>query len=196
MTLWISAMKQGDPRAIEDIWNQYFCRLISLARDKLRGVAGRTFDAEDIALSAMNSFFLGAKGGRFPKLDDHTDLWRLLVTITARKAQKHLRRRYAQKRGQGNVRGESVFMKSDDPGEGAGIAAVMGNEPTPELAAEFAESCTVLLEMLDDQVMQEVARLKLEAYTNVEIADQLGCTVRTVERKLNAIREKWSSWSL
>jgi len=193
LTTWLTELQQGDERAAQEIWEEYFDRLVRLAKGKLRGVPGRSFDEEDVALSAMNSFIQGAKKGSFPKLDDHSDLWRLLVTITARKAQKHLRQRYAQKRGGGNVRGESVFMKADDHGDGPGIGAVMGDAPTPALAAEFAESCANMIDVLGDQVMQEVARLKLEGHTNAEIADQLGCTERTVERKLNIIREKWTA---
>ena len=196
LTTWLAGLKKGDSRAAQEIWQEYFGRLVRLAKGKLRGVPGRSFDEEDIALSAMNSFMQGAQGGKFPKLDDETDLWKLLVTITARKAQKHLRQRFAQKRGGGNVRGESVFMNPGDPLEGIGIAGVMGDSPSPAFAAEFAESCTLLIDSLDDQVMQEIARLKLESYTNVEIADLLGCTVRTVERKLNLIREKWGAKSL
>jgi hypothetical protein len=47
-----------------------------------RGVA----DEEDVALSAFNSFCLGAEQGHFAQLFDRDNLWRGLVTITARKA--------------------------------------------------------------------------------------------------------------
>ena len=39
--------------------------------------------------------------------------------------------------------------------------------------------------------LQTVARMKLEGYTNREIADQLGRVERTVERKLDRIRRVW-----
>ena len=35
------------------------------------------------------------------------------------------------------------------------------------------------------------SQAKLEGYTNDEIAGQLGCSVRTVERRLRLIRKKW-----
>ena len=38
-----------------------------------------------------------------------------------------------------------------------------------------------------------VARLKLQQYTNAEIAIELGIVERTVERKLEHIRAIWSS---
>jgi DNA-directed RNA polymerase specialized sigma24 family protein len=36
-----------------------------------------------------------------------------------------------------------------------------------------------------------LATLKLEGYTNDEIADTLGVVTRTIERKLNLIRQLW-----
>ena len=54
------------------------------------------------------------------------------------------------------------------------------------------EECELLLGRLDDPALRTTALLKLEGYANEEIADRLGCTVRTVERKLARIRETWS----
>src|SRR5262249_40194860 len=56
------------------------------ARHKLAGRPPGAADEEGVALSAFASFYRGAEQGRFPKLNDRQDLWRLLVTITARKA--------------------------------------------------------------------------------------------------------------
>jgi DNA-directed RNA polymerase specialized sigma24 family protein len=45
------------------------------------------------------------------------------------------------------------------------------------------------LRLFDD--LRQVARLRLEEYTNGEIAGRLGCSERTVERKLVLIRGFW-----
>ena len=63
-----------------------FDRLVHLARAHLKSSLRRVADEEDVAICAFNSFCRGAEQGRFPKLDDSTDLWRVLVTITERKA--------------------------------------------------------------------------------------------------------------
>ena len=73
-----------------------------------------------------------------------------------------------------------------------GIGAVLGQEPTPELAALVADECDQLLTALDDDAQRQIALLKLEGYTNREISEQLGCGLRTVERKLTRIRGKWA----
>ena len=44
-----------------------------------------------------------------------------------------------------------------------------------------------------DPVLRRVALLKLEGYTNPEIATELGITARTVERKLDRIRARWTN---
>lgn len=183
---WIGQVKSGDPDAAQQLWERYYQRLVGLARTKLQGSPQRMADPEDVALSAFNSFFQGAGKGRFPQLTDRTDLWRLLIVITARKAFDLMTHENRQKRGGGAVRSEGAL------GLEGGLDDLMGREPTPEFASQVAEECRRLLELLDDDVLRNVALAKMEGYTNEEIASQLGCVVRTVERKLRVIRSLWS----
>jgi len=194
VTIWIKGLSGGNERAAHLLWEQYFDRMVRLARRKFDqiGISRRAADEEDIALSAMNSFYKRAADGQFC-LGDRQELWKLLVTITIRKAYAELKRQKAKKRGEGLVRGESIFLKAgSDGGEMGGIGQVLGHEPTPELAALAAEGCEELLKMLDDETLVEVARYKLDGYTNEEIAEKLECVPRTVERKLRLIRDKWA----
>jgi DNA-directed RNA polymerase specialized sigma24 family protein len=55
----------------------------------------------------------------------------------------------------------------------------------------MAHECRHLLERLGDPSLQCLALAKMEGYSNKEIAGQLGCSVRTVERRLRLIRDKW-----
>ena len=73
------------------------------------------------------------------------------------------------------------------------LLAAINSEPSPAEAAQFAEECARLLDQLGDPKLRQVALLKLEGYTDQEIADQLGCVVRTVERKVQAIRAIWKN---
>jgi DNA-binding CsgD family transcriptional regulator len=59
------------------------------------------------------------------------------------------------------------------------------------LAALVADECRRLFARLRDESLREVARLRMEGYTDQEIADQLGCSVRTVARKVELIRRTW-----
>lgn len=192
---WISKLAAGDEAAAQAVWEQYFDKVVRLARRKLEGMARRVVDEEDVALSALKSFVRGVERGRFPQLSDHDDLWRILVTIAARKAIAQRKRQLAQKRGGGEERGESVFATGNNEGRAGGIADVLGEEPTPEFQAMMAEQCEALLSRLEDSSLRDLALRKLEGYTNQEIAESLGCTARTIERWLSRIRDKWQTIS-
>ncbi len=193
VTQWIVKLGRGDAAAAEALWQQYFGKLVHYARRKLDGVPCRAVDEEDVALSAMNSFCQGMARHRFDQVNDHEDLWKLLLTITARKARAHRRRHFAGKRGGGRVRGESVFLPGDPSHErDEGIGQVLGSEPTPELATMVAEDCRLLLDRLGDEKLRQVAVQTLEGYTTAEIAEKLGVSRRSVQRKLDTIRAIWS----
>jgi DNA-directed RNA polymerase specialized sigma24 family protein len=184
VTCWIATLKAGDPKAAQRLWDAYFERLVALARARLRGVARRAADEEDVALSAFDSFCRGAQRGRFPRLDDRDDLWQLLLVITVRKACDLARHERRQSRGGGKVRTLADLAEY-------GADAILGDEPTPELAAQVADECRRLLGLLRDESLRSVALWKMEGYTNEEIAAKLGCVRFTVDRKLRAIRQIW-----
>ena len=189
VTHWIGLLKAGDRGAARPLWERYFRRLVVRARAALRAVPRRAADEEDAALSAFNSFCQGAEDGRFPRLDDRDDLWRLLLTITARKAMHQARREAAARRGGGQVRAEAD-LSPDDDGEAA-LARVAGDEPTPELAAQVAEECRRLLDKLGDDELRSIAVWQMEGYTVEEISARLGRSARTAARKLAVIRALW-----
>lgn len=187
---WLDPLKEGDPRAAQALWERYFGRLVRLARQRL--VASRRLggdaDEEDAALSAFASFCEGAAMGRFPLLSDRDDLWRLLVVITARKAGAQAQRRRAKKRGGDwhalGTRPGDVDLQDE-------LAEVAGREPSPEFAAQVAEEFDRLLARLLDDQLRRVAIMRLEGFTNDEIAERLGCARRTVARRLDLIRREW-----
>ncbi len=69
---------------------------------------------------------------------------------------------------------------------------IVGAEPTPEFAALVADECRCLLGRLRDDSLRAVARLKMEGYTDEEVADRLRCSRRTVVRKVELIRGTWT----
>ncbi|MDR2440048.1 MAG: hypothetical protein LBE12_11870 [Planctomycetaceae bacterium] len=188
---WVLHLADGNEEAANKIWNEYFGRLVRLARRKLDGMPLRDVDEEDVALSAMNSFYHGMTLQKFGNIKNREDLWKLLVTITARKATAKLRRHYARKRGGGGIRGESVFGQKEELNRD-GIGNVLGTEPTPELALAVAENCQILLDKLGDETLRQIALMTLEGHRTEEIAVKLGCVRRTIERKIERIREIWS----
>ncbi len=191
VTRWIAALKGGDAAAAQPLWERYYRRLVSLARQKLQSARRRAADEEDVVQSAFHSFFQGVARGRFPQLHDRDNLWRLLVVITARKALDQLAREHSKRRGGGTVQGESRISPGQPGWEEAAIEQVVGEEPTPEFAAQVAEQYHRLLDLLGDETLCRVAVWKMEGLTNDEIAARLDCSRRTVARKLDTIRIIW-----
>ncbi len=187
VTCWITQLRAGDRAAADPLWQRYFERLVALARVRLLQSPRRAADEEDVALSAFHSFCQAAERGRFAKLDDREDLWRLLVALTTRKAAHLLRDGTRLKRG-----GLSGGRAAEDAVDLDSLAA---QEPGPEFIAEMAEQCRRLLDRLGDEMLRSVATWKMEGYTNEEIAVKLGCVPRTIERKLRLIRDIWEGES-
>jgi DNA-directed RNA polymerase specialized sigma24 family protein len=182
ITHWIQGAKAGDEHAVQKLWERYHARLVNLARRKLDGCRRCVADEEDAALAAFNSFCLKARAGRFPHLADRYGLWRLLVRITANKVIDQIKWERRARRGK-----PGQLLAGGAPSDGDLLANVVGDEPTPEFAASFAEELERLLAGLGETLRQVVV-WKMEGYTSPEIAARLGCTERTVARKLDLIR--------
>ncbi len=191
VTCWIDGLRDGSEQSAQQLWERYFQQLVRLAGSRLPRGVRRGFDEEDVALSAFHSLCQGVQNGHFPRLDDRDNLWGLLVVITARKAQQHVRKAMAQKRGGGNVLGESALHVGGDASEGPGINQIIGKEPTADFASDVSEECDALLELIPDEDMRKLALLKMEGHNNKEAAGILGCGLRTVERRLGLIRKIW-----
>jgi RNA polymerase sigma factor (sigma-70 family) len=192
VTQCIAALKSGDEEAARALWQRYFDALVKLARRELDGAPRRVADEEDVVVSVFRCLCDGAARGRLDKLSGRDDLWRLLVTITVQKVIDQRRRWAAKRRGGGTVRGESVFADVGDEALPGGLDGIASDEPTPELLALLAEQHQLLLESLADETLRRTVLLRMEGRTNEEIAQQLGITPRSVERKLQRIRNRWN----
>ena len=177
VTDWVLHLKQtGDDLAAQRIWQRYMTQLVELARRKLGASSKKVADEEDVAIIAFQQFCDGAKKGRFPKLHDRDDLWQILVMLVGRRA-------IDQKRKRNYASGEASGLEIDK---------IASHEPTPELATEFSEHLTHLIDSLEDPKLEQVVMLKMAAHTNEEIAAAMDCSVRSVERRLNMIRKRWN----
>jgi DNA-directed RNA polymerase specialized sigma24 family protein len=191
VTRWVNELKAGDRgEAARLLWQRYFERLARLAQARLRAVARGPADGEDVALSAFDSFFQGVAEGRFPRLANRDDLWKLLTTIAMRKASNRRRREGQSKRGGGRVIGARDYA-AGDPGGADPLAEVAGTEPSPELAALLIDEIRRRFADLPDESLRVVALRRMEGHANAEIAAELDCSLRSVERKLELIRRAW-----
>jgi len=192
VTRWFRNLSPaGDADAAQRLWEYYYSRLVRLAHRKLGAANRRVADEEDVVLSAFKSFYQAAVDGRFPRLADREDLWKLLVTITARKASDHRKHYGRQKRGGHDVRGESALRAVGEADDLVGFDRLVGQEPSPEFAALVCEQYERLLGQLPEPSLRELAVMRLESYTVDEIAAAQNCSVRTVKRRLALIRSIW-----
>ena len=181
---WIANLKSGDDDAMSPIWNRYFERLCEYAGKKLGNARTTVVDRNDLAASSLNALWMGAKHGRFKKLESRQDLWQLLVVIASRKAANvHRKERI---RGE---RGESVLGK--DQSSAVLLADILKAPHSETILDQIPLSCEELLDLLDEK-HREVALMRLAGHSNQEIADHRDCSVKSVERYMKLIRSIWT----
>ena len=93
---WRQRFEAGEESAATSLVDVFYERLVRLARKRLSGMPPQVADDEGAVISALRSFFSGIQDGQFTKIDDEHDLWRVLATITARKAVRQLRVHWKQ----------------------------------------------------------------------------------------------------
>ena len=68
---------------------------------------------------------------------------------------------------------------------------MVSNDQAADVALMMVDRCRELLAKLNDADLERVVLLKLDGYTNQEIADQMKYSRRTIQRMLNIIKEIW-----
>jgi RNA polymerase sigma factor (sigma-70 family) len=195
VTQLIDRLRSGSPdsrdEAARRVWERFLPRLLTLARCQLDRRIRALQDEEDVVQSMGRSFFHRLRRGDFD-LAGRDDLLAILVTITLNKARNVADRHFAARR---DVRRErplplSDASRSDAPHEVFALEAV---EPTPAEAAVLNEALERRLRDLPEADLRQVALMRLQGYTNREIAEALKLGERSVERNLNLIRKRWEA---
>jgi RNA polymerase sigma factor (sigma-70 family) len=116
----------------------------------------------------------------------------LLVQITLRKS-RNAANRHLQGRRDVHREGTAIAPSGDSSeARSAFIDQIEDRGPTPAEAALLNEALERRFEALREPELRQIAQRKLEGCSNQEIAQELKCTVRTVERKLERIRAYWA----
>jgi DNA-directed RNA polymerase specialized sigma24 family protein len=179
VTRWIPGLPQGDQQAIQVLWQHSFEPLVRLAEARLRGAPCRAGGAEDVAVEAFLGFCSDVqKEGRFPDLSSRDNLMRLLVRFTVCKAFDFRAREWRRAQA---VRGDSALGA-------AGADGHAGDSPPPEFQVQVAS----LLARLPEE-LRELALMRMEGFTNQEIAAIRNCCRSTVELKMSRIRGYWKT---
>ena len=163
------------------IVEKYTHQLKSLVRlilnDRIRRKEGTSAVVQDV----FNSFF--------KKSIDITDSdsfgTELLTTITRRKS-KNTAKRYERIVRDHRREQSDVSTKDDDSEVSLIDLKCMASGPSPEDAALLVE----MIEKLSERE-QQVAMMLFEGYMYAEIANELDCSEKTIQRIVREIRERW-----
>jgi RNA polymerase sigma factor (sigma-70 family) len=188
ITKILNKLKDGDESAVGALWDAYFGRLSDVARQCMNNMPRRTHDEEDVLVSVFISLWEGSGKHRWDELKDRNDLWRMLLKITHDKIVDRKRHATRQKR----YTRSNGLSQSD---ELADLARIASDEPSPEFLFAMSEELNLLLDRLDSlriNALRSIVTLRLEGFTNREIAERIGITMRTVQRKLVLIQDQWN----
>lgn len=166
----------------------------------MRGGGWAVADEEDVAISVFRVFFKGIRDGRFDSLVSSGQARALLTRLTLDKTIDLIRFHKAQRRC------PVIKSYTSENGESPPTRKLIHQSPLPlhlqerimddreipaDAAAEWKDELDRLILSLSERTLQRIVTLKLQGYSNDEIAEDLGCVTRTVERKLQLIRRFW-----
>ncbi len=170
----------AESAAVQRIHHDYFRRLAALSRRVLGQLPGARTEAEDVVQSAMQSLcrYMRQKDGAGKM--DRDDIWRLLCHIVACKSRRRVQR---QTRGLPNGQVRPISDFGDDAAQ-----SPLARLPEDLSADEFDRLLAETLETLE-LPLQRIALLAIEGYTQAEIAKHIGCSKRTIIRKMEIVRQ-------
>jgi DNA-directed RNA polymerase specialized sigma24 family protein len=189
---WITRLRRGDSIALEMLWERYQAKLVDEAQRRLRKLPKWIADKEDVAESVLISICRGAKAGRLQHLRNCDELWWLLLCITHEKVVRIVRREQSEKRGSGRVFPEASMISKQPRDRRFSLDQLIGDAPSPDFVASLNDQSRLLMHSLPDDQLRRIATCRIEGYTVPEIAGEMAITPRSVERKLQLIRKKWS----
>lgn len=172
------------------LWQRFGIRLVRLARQQLRNVADRSYDAEDVAQSTFRELHRGINAGSFSDLVNRKQLWKLLVTISLNKSRNFRNSTFRRRRLLNSLTPEELKLhlhgKLEDPTR------------SPEWVATVADQCEYLLSLLDREdpsgKLRRLALMRLDGASKSQIAIALGFTRRTVVARIDWIQAIWDEY--
>ncbi len=171
--------RAGDQQAARQIVDRYAERLIALARRRISQRLNSRVDPEDVVQSVFRTFFVRVKEGQF-HIEEEDDLCKLLMRITVHKTLRQVDFHKAAKR-------DPSMEGTQGDREREGMFELLDSEPTPEAAAMFLDQLEHFLAQLRPQE-REILEMRVQGYSNDEIAAKLGIYDRKIRRTIERIR--------
>jgi RNA polymerase sigma-70 factor (ECF subfamily) len=174
----LQRLRHGSQDAATQLYLRYVHRLRALTKAQCSAELARQVDADEIVQSIFGSFFRGASQGYYD-VPVGEELWKLFLVIALNKIRAKGNYHRAAKR---DVR---LTVGGDCLEELVGAQGKQDEDDLGFLRLTIAEA----LERLPPQHRQMVT-LRIEGYEVAEIAQQVGRSLRTVERTLQQARQK------
>ena len=191
ITAALHDLENMDAQAAQLLWDRYFERLCAFSEGRIYRRHRRLVAPEEIASDAFLALVHGVQQKKFEKVRNRDELWQMLTLIASRliiQAHKHHGR---EKRG-GRFKRMSGSNSSSSTGHS--LVDFLQDDITPDSIVELEELSQGLLELLPSDQLRQIALWRMAGYSTAEIATELNCTGRTVERKLAMIRTIWNSF--
>ncbi len=187
---WIAKMREGDASAIGNLVARYFGKLAQFADNKLRRGIRVTDDGEDIAISVLQTITRNTAKGRFPNLQDRDDLWFLMIVIAQHVVIDRQRTELRRARMIAPTHTMTDLLENFN----VNLEQFLGQDDAQARLLEIIDCWEELLKTLPDDRNRDVARLKIQGYSNREIGNLLEMVPRTVDRKVKLIAQRWQDY--
>jgi RNA polymerase sigma-70 factor, ECF subfamily len=173
----LARFRLGSDDAATRLYFRYARQLRSLAQARLgTGLATRV-DADDVVQSVFRTFFRRARLGQFV-VPQGSDLWKLFLVIALNKIRTQATHHRAAKR---DVRKTPQFEQQPDVGGPADDSHVVLRMVIDELLGQLPTPQRTVIE------------LRIAGHEVDQIAQQVGCSLRSVERWLQKFRAALTS---
>ncbi len=180
----IARARAGDQAAWEELFHTCYPKVIRVVRRKLDRPLRSLYDSTDIASDVMKSLAANIDRWDFPSIQS---LIAFLAQAAEQKVIDEYRRRHTLKR---DITRECALVTAD----GADMKQVTLASPDPT-ASQVAQASEVRERLLagQDELKQAVIELRRQGYTNDEIVERTGWSIRKVQRFLKDLRETLES---
>ena len=176
----VSDYQAGSESAARDLFDKYCERLMKLAKRRIGQRMASRFDPEDVIQSAFRTFFTRVKNDEFT-FEAEDDLFKLLVRLTVRKTLRRIEHHSAAKR---NPNLEAA-QRTDDVEP---FSLVASHTVTPDMEVALIDEFQDFIGNLPE-LDRKVIELKIQGYSTVEIAEQVGSYELKVRRVLERIEK-------
>jgi RNA polymerase sigma-70 factor (ECF subfamily) len=176
----VKHFQEGSESAARDLFDKYCERLMKLARRRIGHKMASRFDPEDVVQSAFRTFFTRVRNDEFVFANED-DTFKLLVRITVRKTLRRIEHHSADKR--------NPAAEAGKPTDGSEqFAYIAAQEPTAEMEIALIDELEKFMTQFKP-MEREVLELKVQGYSNVEIAEKLNTYDRKIRRVIDRVEE-------